>query len=267
MLAKGVLASTFTGVSDVYERKSGIIKTFPTFPHILTPINQPFRYYQTLFDDGNWATDAESLKLRFMKFFSIQEELSTDEKNLIVSSSIYQDAIKMLSQYKTSYGCVFFNLNDTIFYIQRIKTTDSLEKLKEICPSSDFDALLLKALFEKGNVSKFYTFEQLILNESVFAQLFYTTIIYSSIQNSVNSFLKKMEDNLYQLFFVHPYHLIAALINLKVTSLFYHLLGMFHALISIMIDPSVELITITTRTLFAKNPDKAEDLFITPPSC
>ena len=60
----------------------------------------------------------------------------------------------------------------------------------------------------------------------------------------------------------HTHHYLgSALLNGQAASFIYHLLGIFHAMISLVRDPLVELTALVTRTAFASNPDEVSDLF------
>lgn len=275
LVSKGVLPTTFTGVSSAYEGETGNRRSIPTFPHLFTPINQPFRRYQGLFgqftynrDGAHWGPyrhyDAEDINLRFLHYFN-NDKVSSAEQDSIPSSQIYRDAMNVFPNDQTTCGYCFFRHNEAIFYIRKTRETYRLCKIGEglYTPQNHhLYQLVLNALsLDNENKSAFYTTEQVIRDGGIFTKVFNNTLTHATYGEAGNSLLKKMEDNLYQLVLAHPYYLGSALLNGQAASFLYHLLGMFHAMISLVLDPLVELTALVTRTAFASNPDEVSDLF------
>lgn len=139
LVSKGVLPTTFTGVSSVDEGPTGHRRSIPTFPHLLTPINQPFRRYQCLFgkftyNSGgkHWGPyqhhDAHDINLLFAGYFK-HGTLLQDELNAIRSSQIYRDAMNRFPQDQITSGYCFFRYDEAIFCIQKIKESYHLCKI------------------------------------------------------------------------------------------------------------------------------------------
>ncbi|MFZ4077362.1 MAG: hypothetical protein ACOYKA_05190 [Legionellaceae bacterium] len=261
LVSKGVLPTTFTGVSSVYERRHR--RAIPTFPHLFTPINQPFRRYQGLFWGHDRYHDAEDINLRFRRCFN--NNLLQDELNNIPASQIYRDAMNVFPKDQTTSGYCFFRYGEAIFYLQKIKESYQLRKIDGglyTAKNHEFCQLVVHALsLEHQPISAFYTTAQVIMDAGLFANVFNRTLTHATYAAAGNSLLKKIEDNLHQLILAHPYQLASALLHGQVATFLYHVLGMFHAMISLVFDPLVELTALITRTAFASQPDDASELF------
>lgn len=275
LVAQGVLPTTFSGVSFTYEGESGKKKReIPTFPHLFTPINQPFRRYQGLFGrftHQGWGPyehlDATDLNISFAIHFFKDDVLSMNEEKLISSLDIYHDAMNLCPNDPLSSGYCFFSHHEKIFYIKKIKEEYQLCKINEALYSAenqDFHQLVRNALsLHQVNLSAFYTVHQAydLRSGGIFTKVFNETLTHATYGAAAHSLIKKMQDNLYQLVIAHPYFLGLALVNLKPSSFFYHVLGLFHALFSLVLDPLIELIALVTRTVFASTADEPNDLF------
>lgn len=274
LVEKGVLPTTFTGVSSVFEGNFIDRKDIPTFPHLLTPINQPFRKYQGFFGHFTCCKGdvqygpyvhygAEDINLQFL-FFLCSPEVSIDKQETIISSQAYHNAKKVFPDDDTTSGYCFFRLNETIYYVKKTKEKYTLHEGMIDKASTDphlYQLFLSAFSFDAEDKSVFYTTQQMVVGGGIFARAFNTTLMNATYTAAAYSLLKKMEDNLYQLFCAHPYYFGSALLHGKVSSFLYHLLGMFHALVSLVLDPLVEFTALITRTAFAPKPDNPEDLF------
>jgi|GEM_PF-5223063 len=267
LVSKGVLPTTFTGFSSVCKGETGRSELIPTFPHLFTPINQPFRRYQGLFgkfsynkDGAHWGDyqyySDEDINLQFLRCYLKDNKVSITEPNFLLN---YDDAMKILPDDQTTCGYCFFRFEEAIFYIKKIKTTYALHKIDDglYTPENHhLYQLVLNALsLDNENKPVFYTNKQVHEGGGIFTQVFDSTLINATYEKAGNSLLKKMEDNLYQFVLVHPYYLGAALLNGQAASFLYHLLGMFHAMFSLVLDPFVELTAVVTRTAFASQAD------------
>ncbi len=272
LVSKGVLPTTFTGVSVVYDKTGDKKREVPTFPHLFTPINQPFRYYQGLFGKfryNNWSfsydhMDASDINIEFIRLLP-SAPLQTKESGKFAGIDSYELAKIKISEYRNnSYYCFFLHDNK-IFYINK---KDDLYKIKDELYSPQngdlYELVMYTLQFEANGVSHYcYTADQIHKDGGIFAEAFYTRLTLATYEAALNSLLKKMEDNLYQLLIAHPYQLGSALLEGQAATFLYHLLGMFHAMISLVLDPLVELTAIITRTVCASKPDKIKDLFPT----
>lgn len=267
--AKDVLPTTLTGVSSVL-LKSGNGKTTltPTFPSLFTPINQPFRRHQTMFygfnNAGNFQhLDAQDINLKFLKFINESEKVTDkSELTMIQSRAFYME--KYAPQDSVKSGVIFFLYLGKPYFLNKIKNELSIHMLPEDFNdpnNSQLKDLFLRASGILSNDVRFYNTNEYMQDGGIFTNIVNTDIMYATYKAALNSLFKKTEDNLYQLFLSHPYYIGAAIINGNPGEFFYHILGVVHAAISLIIDPLVELTALFTRSIFSEKPDKAEELF------
>lgn len=278
LLQKGVLPTTVSGVYTGDEAGGFVSnkKTNSMFPHLFTPIKQPFRRHHCFFgvfqhmeDGGDRIHHGPERVNRALDYaFSMNEVKRTDEAGIIVSPQ-YGKARDAFDQNEHKYGYSFFRIDKSIYYVRCIKTlenTYTLHKMRIGDPSKtpDLYQIILDALklYDETNTT-FYTPREMVVDGGIFTKAFNASLIEATYAAAAYSLLEKMKDNLEQLFCARPYYLGCALLAGEIPTCLYHLLGVFHAFASLVLDPLVEIIALVTRTLLTSHPDKPEELFYT----